>query len=136
LLFSPVRDCSPCSLTVNPPAWSWSTEATRLLPHRTAIPCSTSLKIKPRTVASAPRCGRIDCTVYKIAERLGNVDRTIFLLEWISNQPMRQEVTAMTNKVEGYHSFSKWLRFGGEVIAENDSDEQQKYLRYICWPRP
>jgi TnpA family transposase len=64
------------------------------------------------------------------------VDRTIFLLEWISNQPMRQEVTAMTNKVEGYHSFSKWLRFGGEVIAENDSDEQQKYLRYICWPRP
>jgi Tn3 transposase DDE domain len=43
---------------------------------------------------------------------------------------MRQEVTAMTNKVEGYHSFSKWLRFGGEVIAENDPDEQQKYLRY------
>ena len=49
---------------------------------------------------------------------------------------MRQEVAAMTNKVESYHSFSKWLRFGGEVIAENDSDEQQKYLRYICWPRP
>jgi Tn3 transposase DDE domain len=43
---------------------------------------------------------------------------------------MRQEVTAMTNKVEGYHSFSKWLRFGGEVVAENDPDEQQKYLRY------
>jgi hypothetical protein len=73
---------------------------------------------------------------YKIAEQLGNVDRTIFLLEWISNQPMRQEVAAMTNKVESYHSFSKWLRFGGEVIAENDPDEQQKYLRYICWPRP
>ncbi len=54
----------------------------------------------------------------------------MFLLEWIFNQPMRQEVTAMTNKVEGYHSFSKWLRFGGEVVAENDPDEQQKYLRY------
>jgi TnpA family transposase len=69
-------------------------------------------------------------TLSRFAEQLGNVDRTIFLLEWISNQPMRQEVTAMTNKVEGYHSFSKWLRFGGEVVAENDPDEQQKYLRY------
>ena len=69
-------------------------------------------------------------TLSRFAEQLGNVDRTIFLLEWISNQPMRQQVTAMTNKVEGYHSFSKWLRFGGEVVAENDPDEQQKYLRY------
>jgi Tn3 transposase DDE domain len=43
---------------------------------------------------------------------------------------MRQEVTAMTNKVEGYLSFSKWLRFGGEVIAENDPDEQQKLIGY------
>jgi hypothetical protein len=33
-------------------------------------------------------------------------------------------VTAMTNKVEGYHSFSKWLRFGGEVIAENCNGPQ------------
>jgi TnpA family transposase len=69
-------------------------------------------------------------TLSRFAEQLGNVDRTMFLLEWISNQVMRKEVTAMTNKVEGYHSFSKWLRFGGEVIAENDPDEQQKHLRY------
>jgi len=69
-------------------------------------------------------------TLSRFAEQLGNVDRTIFLLEWISNQLMRQEVTAVTNKVEGYHSFSKWLRFGGEVVAENDPDEQQKLIRY------
>jgi len=36
----------------------------------------------------------------------------------------------MTNKVESYHGFSKWLSFGGEVIAENDPDEQQKQVRY------
>ena len=66
----------------------------------------------------------------RFANELGNVYRTMFLLEWISNQILRQEVTAMTNKVEGYHSFSKWLRFGGEVVAENDPDEQQKYIRY------
>jgi hypothetical protein len=54
----------------------------------------------------------------------------MFLLEWISNQLLRQTVTAMTNKVESYHGFSKWLSFGGEVIAENDPDEQQKRIRY------
>ena len=66
----------------------------------------------------------------RFAEELGNVDRTMFLLEWISDQLMRQTVTAMTNKVESYHGFSKWLSFGGEVIAENDPDEQQKHIRY------
>ena len=66
----------------------------------------------------------------RFAHELGNVYRTMFLLEWISDQILRQEVTAVTNKVEGYHSFSKWLRFGGEVVAENDPDEQQKFIRY------
>ena len=66
----------------------------------------------------------------RFAHELGNVYRTMFLLEWISDHILRQEVTAVTNKVEGYHSFSKWLRFGGEVVAENDPDEQQKFIRY------
>ncbi len=34
------------------------------------------------------------------------------------------------NKIESYNGFSKWLSFGGDVIAENDPDEQQKRLRY------
>ena len=66
----------------------------------------------------------------RFAHELGNVYRTMFLLEWISNQLMRQKVTAITNKVESYHGFSKWLSFGGEVIAENEADEQQKCIRY------
>ena len=56
--------------------------------------------------------------------------RTLFLLDWISNAAMRQEVTATTNKVECYHGFAQWLSFGGEVIAENDPHEQQKQIRY------
>ena len=66
----------------------------------------------------------------RFAHELGKAERTMFLLEWISNQLLRQTVTAMTNKVESYHGFSKWLSFGGEVIAENDPDEQQKRIRY------
>jgi TnpA family transposase len=68
--------------------------------------------------------------LYHAAQALGSVIRTIFLLNWIGSRELRQEVTANTNKIESYHSFSKWFSFGGDVIAENDPDEQQKRLRY------
>jgi len=68
--------------------------------------------------------------VYLAAHELGSVVRTRFLLDWISNAAMRQEVTATTNKVECGHGFAQWLSFGGEVIAENDPHEQQKQIRY------
>jgi hypothetical protein len=35
-----------------------------------------------------------------------------------------------TNKIESYNGFSKWLSFGGDVIAENEPEEQQQRLRY------
>ncbi len=68
--------------------------------------------------------------LYHAAQALGSVIRTIFLLNWIGSRELRQEVTANTNKIESYHSFSKWFSFGGDVIAENDPNEQQKRLRY------
>ena len=68
--------------------------------------------------------------LYLAAHELGSAVRTLFLLDWISSGAMRQGVTATTNKVECYHGFTKWLSFGGEVIAENDPDEQQKHVRY------
>ncbi len=39
-------------------------------------------------------------------------------------------MTANTNKIESYNGFAKWLLFGGDVIAENEPEEQQKRLRY------
>lgn len=69
--------------------------------------------------------------LYLAARELGRVLRTVYLLRWISSKEMRQEVSATTNKIESYHSFTKWLDFGGEVITENDPNEQQKRLRYI-----
>ncbi len=68
--------------------------------------------------------------LYHAAQELGCVIRTIFLLKWIGSRELRQEVTANINKIESYNGFSKWLSFGGDVIAENDPDEQQKRLRY------
>ncbi|MBF8179150.1 Tn3 family transposase [Herminiimonas contaminans] len=69
--------------------------------------------------------------LFEASRELGRVLRTIYLLRWISSKEMRQEVTATTNKIESYHAFTKWLDFGGDVIAENEPNEQQKRLRYI-----
>ncbi|HNC22237.1 MAG TPA: Tn3 family transposase [Rhodocyclaceae bacterium] len=68
--------------------------------------------------------------LYFAAQELGNVIRTGFLLEWIGSRELRQEITANTNKIESYNGFAKWLSFGGDVIAVNEPDEQQKRLRY------
>jgi TnpA family transposase len=68
--------------------------------------------------------------LFLAAQEVGRAVRTIFLLDWISSLPLRQHVTGTTNKIESYNGFSKWLSFGGEVIGENDPDEQQKHLRY------
>lgn len=69
--------------------------------------------------------------LFAATRELGRVLRTVYLLRWISSKEMRQEVTATTNKIESYHAFTKWLDFGGDVIAENELNEQQKRLRYI-----
>ena len=68
--------------------------------------------------------------LYLAARELGNVLRTVFLFEWTGSFGLRQEVTANTNKIESYNAFSKWLSFCGDVIAENEPEEQQKRLRY------
>ena len=94
-----------------------------------------ALSIQAGKISSAALLRRLgsenrQSKLYLAAHALGRVVRTLFLLDWISNAPLRQAVTATTNKVECYHGFVKWLSFGGEVIAENDPDEQQKQIRY------
>ncbi|CAJ2881670.1 transposase [Burkholderia pseudomallei] len=79
-----------------------------------------------RRLGSESRKNRL----YLAARELGNVVRTVFLLEWIGSLELRQDVTSNTNKIESYNGFSKWLSFGGDVIAENEPEEQQKRLRY------
>ena len=70
--------------------------------------------------------------LYKALQELGRVIRTLFLLEYISNLDLRQQITATTNKAESYNGISKWLRFGNEhaIVASNDSAEQEKAVKY------
>src|SRR3989442_14853912 len=70
--------------------------------------------------------------LYQAAQEVGRVQRTIYLLRWISDATLRSGVTAGTNKAEGYHALAKWLQFGSEgIITEKDPDEQQKRARYL-----
>ena len=69
--------------------------------------------------------------LYKAFQEVGRVVRTVFLLHYISEQELRQQITAATNKVESYNGFSKWFGFGGEgIIASNDPEEQEKIVKY------
>ncbi len=69
--------------------------------------------------------------LYQTFRELGRVIRTIFLLKYISDIELRQQITSSTNKIESYNGFSKFFLFGGEgVISENDPDEQEKRIKY------
>ena len=69
--------------------------------------------------------------LYRAFRELGRVVRTAFLLKYISDIQLREQITAVTNKVEAYNGFSKWSFFGGEgVIADNDPEEQEKRIKY------
>jgi TnpA family transposase len=61
--------------------------------------------------------------LYQAFRELGRVVRTVFLLKYISDIGLREQINASTNKVEAYNGFSKWLFFGGDgIISENDPE--------------
>ena len=69
--------------------------------------------------------------LYQAFRELGRVVRSVFLLHYLSDLELRQQITESTNKVEAYNGFAKWLFFGGEgVIADNDPEEQEKVIKY------
>lgn len=69
--------------------------------------------------------------LYQAFRELGRVIRTLFLLRYISDIPLREQITKTTNIVERYNQFCAWIRFAvGGLLAENDPDEMQKRVRY------
>lgn len=70
--------------------------------------------------------------LYQAFREVGRVIRTIFLLQFLADPAMREQITASTNKVEAFHGFAKWLHFGGEgtTIADSDPEELEKHIKY------
>ncbi|MGH0792079.1 Tn3 family transposase [Bacillus cereus] len=88
-------------------------------------------KILPSTLLKKLSSNSKKNRLYQAFQELGRVIRTIFLLQYISDMKLREQITASTNKVEAYNGFSKWLFFGGDgIITENDPIEQEKRIKY------
>jgi TnpA family transposase len=68
--------------------------------------------------------------LYKAFSEVGRVERTIFLLEYMSDPAMRQNIRAETTKVESYNNFTDWIAFGGPVLRSGDPVEQEKRIKY------
>ena len=69
--------------------------------------------------------------LYRAFRELGRVERTIFLLRYISEADFRFSIRAETTKIESFHSFLDWITFGGTVIKSGDPIEQAKRMKYM-----
>jgi len=68
--------------------------------------------------------------LYLAFRELGRVDRTEFLLNYLSSIECRRMIQDATNKSESWNDFIQWVAFGGNSIRENDRREQRKLIRY------
>lgn len=69
--------------------------------------------------------------LYLALRELGCVIRTIFLLEYASNAPLRAQIQAATTKIEAYNLFSQWIFFGGDgLITSRDPVSYEKRIKY------
>jgi TnpA family transposase len=69
--------------------------------------------------------------LYQAFHALGTVERTIFLLKYISDVKLREVIHRTTNKVEQYNNFEDWITFalrGG--MTDNVYVEQEKRIKY------
>ncbi len=48
------------------------------------------------------------------------VERTLFLLHYISDPQIRRTIRAETTKIESFNDFLDWITFGGPVIKSGD----------------
>src|SRR5437764_1277719 len=69
--------------------------------------------------------------LYQAFHALGTVERTIFLLKYISDVKLREVIHRTTNKVEQYNNFEDWITFAGAgTIYERAYIEQEKRIKY------
>ncbi|MFD7065395.1 Tn3 family transposase [Streptomyces sp. NPDC059906] len=87
--------------------------------------------ISSSTLLKRLRSGSKKNATYAAFREVGRVIRTVQLLRYLSDAPLRRRVTAATNKVESFNRFSQWIGFGNRgVIAGNDPVEQEKAMKF------
>lgn len=74
--------------------------------------------ISSSTLLKRLRSGSRKNATYAAFREVGRAIRTLQLLRYLSDAPLRRRVTAATNKVESFNRFSQWIGFGNRgVIA-------------------
>ncbi len=69
--------------------------------------------------------------LYRAFRELGRVERTLFLLRYISEPAFRGGIRAETTKIESFNDFLDWVSFGGPVLKMGDPVEQEKRIKYM-----
>jgi TnpA family transposase len=83
------------------------------------------------TLLKRLRSGSRRNATYTAFREVGRVIRTVQLLRYLSDAPLRSRVTAATNKAEAFNGFCDWVRFGQHgTVAANDPDEQEKDVKF------
>ncbi len=68
--------------------------------------------------------------LYRAFRELGRVERTLFLLRYISEPEFRFTIRSETTKIESHNSFLDWISFGGPMLKTGDPVEQEKQIKY------
>ncbi|GAA1141710.1 transposase [Streptomyces javensis] len=90
-----------------------------------------AVSVREGVISSATQLKRLRSGSHKNAtytafREVGRVIRTVQLLRYLTDAPLRRRVTAATNKVESFNRFSQWVGFGNQgVIADNDPVEKE-----------
>ena len=81
-------------------------------------------RISPSTILRKLGTASRKNKLYFAFRELGRVVRTIFLLEYISDDALRHVIQAAQNKCEGFNNFAQWVYFGSDTIEENVREDQ------------
>lgn len=88
-------------------------------------------RIHPSTILNKLSTYSQKNKLYQAFRELGRAIRTLFLLNYLSDEELRSTIQAATNKSEAFNGFTKWLFFGGNgIIAENNRERQRKMVKY------
>ena len=68
--------------------------------------------------------------LYQAFRELGRVERTLFLLRYLSEAEFRRGLRAEMTKIESYNDFTDWISFGGPSLKTGDPVEQEKRIKY------
>ena len=87
-------------------------------------------RISPSTILRKLGTASRKNKLYFAFRELGRAVRTMFLLEYIGDQELRQTIQAAQNKCEGFNNFAQWAYFGSDTIEDNVRENQLKIIKY------